>query len=105
MLNPEQALKQAAALQAAGRLPECEAACRQLLTASPRLFQARHLLAAALDGQGRTAEALAETETVLRQQSQFAPAHLFKASLLQKLERLPEALEAFGAALALDRKR
>ncbi|HET6628257.1 MAG TPA: tetratricopeptide repeat protein [Woeseiaceae bacterium] len=85
-----------------GRLPEAEAACRDLLRLHPDAFDVLHLLALVRRKLGDVAEA----EALLRRCLVLAPASAAAranlGNLLADAGRLPEARQAYEQALALD---
>lgn len=95
------ALRQAQAYHQAGRLAEAVALCRQVLSVSPRDFDALHLGAMLEFQLGRPAQSLQLIERALGCNPRSAHAIISRGLVLQALGRHAEALAAYEQALAI----
>jgi tetratricopeptide (TPR) repeat protein len=94
-------LDQARAACRAGDLPTAERLCRRLVESEPGHGEAWHLLAAALQGQGKHADALDAFRKAVQLHPASAEAHLGLAALLAALGRRDEADAGFRRVLRL----
>jgi len=93
----QQLLGQATALHQRGQLAEAEPLYRQILAASPGLYQAQYLLAVLLYQQQRLAEAAAAAQAALKLSSEAVESLLLTGVILQALGRGEEALASLAA--------
>src|SRR3954449_7614966 len=97
-----QLYQRALALQNAGRLPEAQAVCRQLLKLSPRHFDALCLLAMFEYQAGNYPEAEAHLSHAVDVEPRSLRAHLNRAVVLQSQLRFEEAEAGYRRAIVLD---
>jgi predicted Zn-dependent protease len=100
--NLEQANLKATILLKAKRFPEAEAVARAALARDPRRPANRMVLAQALLGQHKTAEAAAELREVEKSQPGDIAAIYELGVLAEKERNLPEATRQFERAAAID---
>lgn len=98
--HPPVLVEKGAALVAAGRLEEGEAAVREAIRWAPGWWGSRIQLAKILKGRGRNEEALAELRFAVQVRPDCAEAHFLAGLLLYEMERFREAREAFELAAA-----
>jgi uncharacterized protein (TIGR02466 family) len=84
-----------------GRLPQAEAAARALLERYPNASILHQLLANALAGQGKFAEAVESCEKVVASNPKSAELHFNLAVVLSHAGRLEAAVSSYGRAIAL----
>jgi predicted O-linked N-acetylglucosamine transferase (SPINDLY family) len=100
--SPQQrALAQALQLHQAGRLPDAEAAYRQVLALDPGNAQALHMLGALANQVGQHAAAVELISQSVRIESTAANAHSNLGVAYQSLGQLQEAVGCYQRALAL----
>jgi predicted TPR repeat methyltransferase len=95
-------LGQAVRLHQQGRLDQAQALYRRVLEASPRQFDALHLLGVIERQRGAPRRAVELIQEALRVDPQQARAHCNLGAALQDLGRAGDALASYEAALRLD---
>jgi Flp pilus assembly protein TadD len=101
-MRMDEALKKAGAFHQAGRLPEAEAAYRQVLQREPNSAAALHGLGVIGLQTGRLAEAVDLIGRAVAISPSTASYHLNLGVALQKQNRLDEAIAAYRKALSLN---
>jgi len=94
-------IKKALELHKEGRVNEAERAYRSILLASPRDFDALHLLGVLKMQNGDPAEAVRLIAAAIEIDRRSVPAHLNQGLALADLNRHAEALDSFNKALAI----
>jgi tetratricopeptide (TPR) repeat protein len=97
---PSQVLAVAFSAYRAGKLIETEQLCRQVIAATPDVFDALHLLAIVQSRLGRKEEALEIYDRALVLQPHHAEALSNRGATLHDLKRFEEALASYDRALA-----
>jgi predicted O-linked N-acetylglucosamine transferase (SPINDLY family) len=98
----QQMYGRALTLHNVGHLRDAEEACRQILLRSPNVAEVHNLLGAALQGQGRQEEALAEYRIAVSLNPNLAPARYNLGTSLHLANHVDEAIPELRRALALD---
>jgi len=101
-LTPQQALVEAEAELAAGRLAEAEALCQSLLRALPDCHEALHLLGLAAYQAGQAEEAMELVGRAIALDGSQAAYHRNLGEMLRRAGRHEEAVAAGRRATALD---
>ena len=99
-MSSDVAMKQAAALFAAGRLDESLAACQAILRAEPAHFYALHLAATIAYKRGAFAECIALATRALEQRPDHVEVLANRGAALRRLNHVKEALADYDRALA-----
>ncbi len=89
------------ALYRSGDMLKTETACRQLLGTYPNSLLVMNLLGAALKGEGRHKEALAQFDSAIASNPDYADAYSNRGVTLQEMGRLEEAIASFDKAIEL----
>ena len=100
-MSSDVAMKQAAALFAAGRLDESLAACQAILRAEPAHFYALHLASTIAYKRGAFAECIALATRALEQKPDHVEVLANRGAALRRLNHVKEALADYDRALAL----
>src|SRR5208283_3129151 len=93
--------QKATAHHQAGKLPQAEALCRQILQLSPLHSRALHLLGVIASQKGQYANALELIDRAIQVNPDFAEAHHNRGSALNVLEQHEAALESYDKAILL----
>lgn len=101
MLGIEEIFRRGIAAHQAGRLDDAATAYRAVVMAQPQHFDALNFLAAIEAQRGAYAEADRLLDLALAANPKAAPVYLNRGNVLQKLQRLDEALGCYDKALAL----
>ena len=83
---------------------QCREECGRLLAANPDAVLPRFFLAAALEAEGRLAEALSETDRLLASGVRRSYVHRLRATLFQALEQPQKVAQETRTADALERR-
>lgn len=100
-MDVEAWMKLSATQRRLGRSLEAEACGRQAVSLQPSLALAHYTLAAALDSQGKTDEALTSYGRTLQLDPGFAVVHYLQGNILHHAGRLEEALICYRKAITL----
>ncbi len=98
---PQDQIDTLIALYHSGDMLKTEEACRGLLSTYPNSLLVINLLGAALKGQGRLQEALAQFDAAITNNPDYVDAHSNRGVTLQELGRLEEAVASFDKAIEL----
>jgi tetratricopeptide (TPR) repeat protein len=101
MLDIPQAFDRAMAAYRTGRLGEAQQMCRQIIAASPDVFEALYLLAVVQSGLGEQEAAVGSYDRALALRPDYVEALLNRGITLHRLRRFEEALASYDRALAL----
>jgi tetratricopeptide (TPR) repeat protein len=94
-------LQAALELHRNGRLPEAEALYRRILSATPRHFDALHMLGVLALQSNRSADAVELIGKAIRANGNIAAAHFNLGNALRAEKRFEDAAKAFARAIAL----
>lgn len=100
-MSGDRAMKEAAALFAAGRLDESLAACQAIIRAEPSHFYALHLASTIAYRRGAFAECVALATRALRERPDHVEVLANRGAALRRLNHVPEALADYDRALAV----
>lgn len=98
---PQDQIDTLIALYRSGDMIKTEEACRGLLSIYPKSPFVINSLGAALKGQGRLQEALAQFDAAITSNPGYVDAYSNRGVMLQELGRLEEALASFDKAIEL----
>jgi hypothetical protein len=99
-MSGDQAMRQAAALFAAGRLDESLAACQAILRTQPSHFYALHLASTIAYKRGALPECIALATRALEQRPDYVEVLANRGAALRRLNHVAEALADYDRALA-----
>src|SRR5208283_5197156 len=93
--------QKATAHHQAGKLPQAEALCRQILQLSPLHSRALHLLGVIASQKGQYANALELIDRAIQVNPDFAEAYYSRGNVLFALQQYQAALESYDKAILL----